>query len=855
MKSEEHEIWYYVSIGNERLGPVSIKELSSLANKGDISPLTLVWSPDHPGWMPASTITHLLSQVTPIREESEETITEISSSSEEPLSPITIKPRKTPFLFPRLVGALIISLLSAVVLAGVLFNIGKVLWPALAIVPFGIAIGIVTSLAAYRKEVYLIQESRLVGKRGGLFSDESTELEIRNITHVKVRLPWLRYRFLKVGDVIVETAGSSKPLVMRAISSPEEIFSDVRKRMKHNGYDLTERQILHEERPAILGAIVECLGILAGAVAFCLFFLANMVIDLLDESNLTVSDQFVQIGIGSILILILVFLIIRYLDLRRRTYRVFNDVVVYEEGFLTRQNAFIPYENIADSNTKRTFIDQVLGLYDVLVSCQGSGTEIKFRRLRNGDDLSGAIDHLVTEASKKPKLGKSQQGINPEAHKSRRPGRLEPETVSESSIRTAEYRIHALRLLIPQLLLIPLFPVWVVAMFKSLILITSTRYFVRPNSLRHSYKFLTVDDREFSYDKITGVVVKRNLWDRWFNTMTVKFWSIGSGKALEFAHVHCDLVDLPALIRQAGIPSSTEEKSSVDTSFQFMPWLRSKVWIVAVVVFLSVAVVFVAIQAEEHLIFAILISHILYTFGGIIRAKLYFSRQRLVFHEHHVEAEQGVVSKSLYYVRYKNIKRTTAVRYPGGEEGSLRIYVAGEELALAQQSKAKNIRPRMKQCSFTTEMLPDAFETAQRFDDILAGRPDPLTAAEPVETLVESSRSIGSALARLFLISIVLFPLIALLPLTIPIAFIRIKQWRYRIDTLRIITNYGILFRKQTSVLLDRVDSLKQSQGFLNKIFRNGNVSVMTAGSSNPDLILIDSPDFRKLHDSIREQT
>ncbi len=76
-------------------------------------------------------------------------------------------------------------------------------------------------------------------------------------------------------------------------------------------------------------------------------------------------------------------------------------------------------------------------------------------------------------------------------------------------------------------------------MFKSLILLSSTRYFVRPGSLRHSYKFLTVDDREFSYDKITGVVIKRNLWDKMFGTMTLKFWSIGSGKALEFAHVHC----------------------------------------------------------------------------------------------------------------------------------------------------------------------------------------------------------------------------------------------------------------------------------------------------------------------------
>ena len=79
-------------------------------------------------------------------------------------------------------------------------------------------------------------------------------------------------------------------------------------------------------------------------------------------------------------------------------------MVVYEEGFLTRDNAFIPFENIADSNTRRTFVDQLLGLYDVHVSCQGSGQEIRFRRLARGAQLSGAIDQLIAAAQ--PRLGR-----------------------------------------------------------------------------------------------------------------------------------------------------------------------------------------------------------------------------------------------------------------------------------------------------------------------------------------------------------------------------------------------------------------------------------------------------------------
>lgn len=97
--------------------------------------------------------------------------------------------------------------------------------------------------------------------------------------------------------------------------------------------------------------------------------------------------------------------------------------------------------------------------------------------------------------------------------------------------------------------------------------------------------------------------------------------------------------------------------------------------------------------------------------------------------------------------------------------------------------------------------------------------------------------------------------MIALLPVTIPITIIRVKRWRYRIEDFRIVTHHGVLFRSETSVLLDRVDSLQQSQGLLNKIFKNGKVSVMTAGSSKPDLVLIDSPAYLRLYEEIRKRS
>ncbi len=843
---EESRIWYYASAENERIGPVTVAELADLAGRGKLTPDTLVWNPQYPEWIPASKIRDLLSAA--IRSEppvtpSDEEIAEVPSRE--------LKPRRASFLFPKIVGTLVTSMILGALASFILLSFGKSPVPGLFILVLILALGLASALAAYRKERYELKPYRLICHRGGLFSDEATEIEVRNITHVKVKLPWLRYKLFRVGNVIVETAGSAKPMVMRTIREPETMYAEMRDRMKSNGYDLSQRELIHEESPALIGVIVECVGLLFVAGFFCIFTLANFLAD----AETSFEGLIMRWGVGAGLLAIVTFIVLRFLDLRRRTYRVFNDVVVYEEGFLTRENAFIPYENIADSNTKRTFVDQILGLYDVLISCQGSSSEIKFRRLANGIALSAAIDHLVTSASKKPKLQKKSEknSTNPSA---KRTSRTEPEIVPDSSIRMAEYRIHAVRLLVPQLLLFPLFPIWVLAMVKSLVTLSSTRYFVRPGSLRHSYKFLRVDDREFSYDKITGVVIRRNLWDKMFGTMTLKFWSIGSGKALEFAHVHSGQIDLPSLMRQVGIPAASEETYDVAARFALVTWLRARSWAALALLVISGTIVTSAILAEEPMLNLLLAVTILVATVGLIHAILYFPRQQLRFHEHHVEAEQGVIAKSQYFVRYKNIKRVTATSYPGGKEGDLKIYVAGEEEVSGQQAQRKGRKQMLKQCSFTSGMLTRPGETARLLDDILAGRieqsPD-ATPATPSEILVESKRSTGNALLVLLLISILLFPLIVLLPITIPLTILRVKRWSYRIEDFRIVRNHGVLFRKETSVLLDRVDSLQQSQGLLNKMFRNGKVSIMTAGSSKPDLVLIDSPDFRKLHDTIRE--
>lgn len=434
MDEKEDEAWYYVAEGNERRGPVSISKLRSLADQGIITPRTRVWSEDYPTWIRTEEISALLRAATP--HPTSPPPSHPAAASPARMPPQELKPRRGSFMAPRLLASSIVATLIGTAAAVISHAMEQPLWLGLLAFAGSLLLGILGAQTAYRKERYLLQDSRLVCQRGGLFSDESTEFEIRNITHVKLKLPWLRYRLFRIGDLIVETAGTAKPMVMRAVHDPESIFASIRSRMKSNGYDLTGRDLLHEEKPALIAVIGECLGLLIGVAFGCLILLLQ-IFNGMDEP---INERVLHGGLVSVLLVMVFLLTLRFLDLRRRTYRVFNDVVVYEEGFLTREHAFIPYENIADSNTRRTFIDQIFGLYDVLISCQGSSSEIKFRRLKHGIRLSAAIDRLVLSAGNKSRSVKASSDT---PSPTKRPTRVEPETIPAGSIRAAEYRIHA----------------------------------------------------------------------------------------------------------------------------------------------------------------------------------------------------------------------------------------------------------------------------------------------------------------------------------------------------------------------------------------------------------------------------
>ena len=677
----------------------------------------------------------------------------------------------------------------------------------------------ISGFVVWKKERYEIHDAHLVSRGGGLVSDRVNELDIRNVTHVKQRLSWLRYKFFDVGDVIVQSAGSSSAeVVFRSVKEPDKLYEQMRQLMRDNGFSLQANEKLHSESPSTLGSLIEVAQIATGAGVFVVGGGGFIVAGLASAGPLGLVFGLL-VG-GGLAALVFLWLILHFLDMKRRTYEVYDDVVEYREGFLSRTNAFIPNENIADAATAQTVVDQVLGLWDVKVSCQGSGSEVSFRRLANGPALQEVIRDRVATAQKDRQLqeadAKALVADTPvEEGAPQRIARPSAAPVAAEDAWTASLKMHTLRAMLS----------------GGLIRALATTYTVGPASVSSCYSFLGRRELEFAYDKVTGVQVSTGPWDMLFGTFSVKIWSIGSSTPITLSCVRRDDVDLPALLRQAGIPGG-EPKLELPAAFSMGMFLRAHVigivfwlpWVLASLCTLAVPAVFGAVWAG-------------------VKAK----RQAFRLHEHHIELEQGVLYRTHTYARYDDIKKVSVTRYAGTDAGSVTLFVAGE----TQIQTSKGPGPVIPN-SFTAHYLGDVTPFMTSLDALLQGRIEPGAAGTALAAGEgpEFQPAVANSLLKLFLFGFFFPPVWLIAPWT----FIALKRRRYRVEAERVVVEEGVLYKSHTSVLFDRLDSLNQGQGMFGKMFGNGSVTLFTAGSSQPDLGLPDTAEYGELYAAIRQR-
>ncbi len=745
----------------------------------------------------------------------------------------------------------------------------SIVWILLAAV---IGLRYLALVVCYKKTKYLLYPKKIVQKGGGIFSDFEKELSLKNITHVDMVLPFIENKLFGTGHLRVESAGAGTTEVsIVSMKNAEEAYESIIGLMKQNGFRLTRQNLIQKERPHNLAIFFEVFSYFIGA----LFFISYMGSGFFVEKDIDVEAIFSKYGsllVGGLTVVllgVLAYCIMRFLDLKQRVYSLYEDTVTYSEGFLNKHYSIIPFENLADSAISQSFISKIFGLYDVKLSCQGSGQEILFKNMINGQKLSDNIDKLVDKSKSLVDAGEKEEA---KAEKSGITERRKAKPESDREYQ-AEFKMDPFRTWLPLIILSPLllilFPLLIVGAIAGAVRLKANTFKIKKDSAVHIFEFFSKHTTEFSFDKVTGIIFKKGIIDRWCKTCKTVFWSIGSGANISFPNLKEAGDFKNKILGKKGIKPQ-KVLYELASKFNFVDMLKANIYFFSLILIAAIALFAVNPGAGV----AVLISLAVLILIVSIYKGAYYQRSKLMFYEDYVHFSHGLFWREDFYVFYDDIKDITTLRYPGSSLGNIKFNVAGETVIKTRQSES--IRPN----AFTIRYIDKIKNWDELIDIVFYYRPQAEKIKElennprltSPEVIYSSKPSLANGLSTvvfgLFVLDIILgFITIAIQAPTVAAALIiflniiilswatiSIKVISYILQPYRIYEKKGIIFKKQTSVTYNKIDFINFHQGALNKAFKTGNITINTIGSSRPEIVIKNISDYKRFYDKLKQE-
>jgi uncharacterized membrane protein YdbT with pleckstrin-like domain len=744
--------------------------------------------------------------------------------------------------------------------------------------------------AAYRKEEYILKEDKIIRKSGGLFSDAEQELYIKNITHLKLNLGFVQQKLFSTGSVIIESAGSqAAEVVLSSVENPRKIFDHLQEKLKEAGFQIDRTELLEEETPSKLAVLLELGAIVLGSslVILYVFLMPSFIIPA------------VLLGIP--------YLIWKYKKLANKTYQLYRGSIVLEEKFLSKNTTIVPIENLADSNIDQNFLNKILGLYDLTLSCQGSGQEIKFKNIKKAKQFDEKIDKLLsskeavsleTQKVKQSSEEKSKDKLEPkeEPQKTQRGLDSIPEkykgikrdlkkmiltpiigTVVALILFGSTFLIFWLSLDIAGgqvafttyisgaifavvfLFIFGIFPIG-----KKLMKYYATEYSLKKQSIREEYNLFKTDIKEFSDDKITGIYFSESILDRFFDTYTIHFWSLGSNEDIEFTDIKQDK-ELENLLEEKFGFDISQENQNIFPEFSLNEMLKQKTiqLIVGGVFFLVllIASLFIAVQAESEVWVLFVVNFVFwflfmgYLVGSYFYDRWYYNNSHLSFYSDFLTCQQGLITKYQYFVNYNDIRGIVTTQYPWSTRGELKFKVSGEHTVGAGKNKVSSSN------EFYLSFIENIPAKDELVDLILEQKED-FRKMEQIEKnidqyreedIITSGPNVFNDIISTITFSVIILPFAILLPITLPVRILKAKKKSYHLRSYRVLKKWGILFRKQQSIVFRKIDHINKNQGFLNKMLNNGNITINTVASSSTEMSLSNMSGYEEFYEKIQE--
>ncbi len=432
---------------------------------------------------------------------------------------------------------------------------------------------------SYQKSEFLFKDDRLIVRGGGIFSSFEQELIAKNITHVICKKPFLEHQLHQTGHIYIQAAGGADVEVhMRSIDAPDSVYNQVLDMLRRNGFALTCEKEVYREQPAKRGVMLQTLAF-AGIGALVSF---GFIAGILEDKAKGELKLFVGWEAFAFLTLVVVAAITSLIYfhglMSRRRYTLYDDAITSKTNFFTVMETLIPMENLSDSTLTQSLIGRWIKLSDLSLSCQGSGHEIKFDFVENGQHWKDLLDELIRERAQRKKeakktAGSASSGASVKDWQHPKRPVIKRDDTFATSLEISRKRLllvpvlsfmAGLALLFLGVVLLQgigqlqkgeqLSPSQVFGMVMlglggvtllgsvlrllyGFVFVRANSFEIKPTGFAKYFHFIVTKDVVFQAEKVTAVLVKEGLLDRMFGTCSVEFWSIGASDHLRYSYI------------------------------------------------------------------------------------------------------------------------------------------------------------------------------------------------------------------------------------------------------------------------------------------------------------------------------
>lgn len=743
----------------------------------------------------------------------------------------------------------------------------------------------------YRKTEYTIGDEKIRVHTGTLFSDAETEVLWSKVVQAHAFRGILQKFLFGTGNVMLQAAGQAETeITLQDLPEPDGIFEGVLEAFVGKAAPLRGEDPRMSYRQAGSGILLDffvpplLLSLLVGGLTWAVLSL-GAVPKLYDPLQYWVPA-------GSLAVFTLVFAVVAGVK-ATIAYHVYDEAVERTVDFLWSKRTVVPLRILSDVNRKEIVHKRPLGLANLTLSVPGAGEETTLVNLTNApalqEELQGRSDRLKREDGRET---------------TRRSKRFEarPDFLSTMAVPLLFFLVCAGVSGILTLALgrsagpvrneglafgIALLPLLVGLGWFGFKLVTffASSFAVEGNRVELTFSFLNLTVTSLSTDKIKAIVKRQGIIERFFNTHSLVFHSIGTTDNITFFCLPDtqDNAEMLRHIRQHEGSYGGEVVESIDSSRSSLGLVFQNAGILLfpiLLVVLSAALGLLGSGAAAATLATVgaavglaalagTIAYLIFYYDNWVSLDLYDGY--LVFHE-------GYFVTKDYYVVYPDIRNVEYGREPMSDHGWIQVdFASGPRRVQGSNNQGiqRALRHLIDQGAFTFQHVAGIEATGRALEDVFSGTIEPSRFQARLNELKRREDAVHrTAVPRAVpyvaqgmvygLIPVFLLPegmmdlagvgLMTMVPLGGFLGWVYRNTIVYTIRDDRVEARHWVVLTRTKSIRYQNIDNIETEQGFWGKILSMGTVKISTTGGTGVEMKARFLPDHEAFYEALQAE-